>query len=195
LSFLKGGRELTAANVCSRSAASRTSVAEIAAAIAAHRPSWNDVAWARARWDPPLIVKGIMTPHDARRAVELGADAIVVSNHGGRALDGVPASLEALPAIAGCIGDDVTVLLDGGVRRGGDVVRALALGARAVLIGRPYVWGLAVNGVAGVTEVLDGIRRGMERALVALGCPSASTVGAAQIVLRRAGNEIAWEGR
>jgi pre-mycofactocin synthase len=132
-------------------------------------PSWSDVAWLREQWDGPFMVKGIMHPDDARRAVDAGVTAISVSNHGGNNLDGTPASIRALPAIAEAVGDQVEILLDGGIRRGGDVVKALALGARAVMIGRAYLWGMAAGGQAGVANVLQILRSGIDEALLGLG--------------------------
>src|SRR6476659_2182319 len=132
-------------------------------------PSWSDIAWLREQWDGPVVIKGVMHPEDARRAVDAGADAISVSNHGGNNLDGTPASIRALPAIADAVAGEVEVLLDGGVRRGSDVVKALALGARAVLIGRAYLWGMAANGEAGVQNVLEILRAGIDETLVGLG--------------------------
>lgn len=132
-------------------------------------PSWADLAWLREQWDGPFMIKGIMRPEDARRAVDIGATAISVSNHGGNDLDGTPASIRALPGVAGAVGEQVEVLLDGGIRRGSDVVKALALGARAVLIGRAYLWGLAAGGPAGVRNVLDVLRSGIDSALLGLG--------------------------
>ena len=111
--------------------------------------AWADLAWFRSLWQGPLVLKGVLTAADARRAVEHGVDGLIVSNHGGRQLDGTPASVDALPEIADAVGDRVEVLLDGGVRRGADVVRALALGARAVMVGRPYLYGLAAGGRRG----------------------------------------------
>jgi heme/flavin dehydrogenase (mycofactocin system) len=131
--------------------------------------SWSDIAWLREQWDGPVLIKGVMHPEDARRAVGAGADAISVSNHGGNNLDGTPASIRALAAIADAVGGEVEVLLDGGVRRGSDVVKALALGARAVLIGRAYLWGMAAGGEAGVRNVLEILRAGIDETLVALG--------------------------
>ncbi len=131
-------------------------------------PSWDDVEWLARLWGGPFMVKGISRVDDARRAADAGATAISVSNHGGNNLDGTPATIRALPAIAEAVGDRVDVLLDGGVRRGGDVVKALALGARAVMIGRAYLWGLAANGQAGVENVLDVLRGGIDSALLAL---------------------------
>ncbi len=132
-------------------------------------PTWEDLRWLRERWDGPFMLKGVMRVDDALRAVDVGVSAISVSNHGGNNLDGTPATLRALPAIADAVGDQVEVLLDGGVRRGSDVVTALALGARAVMIGRAYLWGLAANGQAGVENVLDILRGGIDSALLGLG--------------------------
>jgi heme/flavin dehydrogenase (mycofactocin system) len=132
-------------------------------------PTWADIAWLRQQWAGPFLIKGIMRTDDARRAVDAGATAISVSNHGGNNLDGTPAAIRALPAIADTVGDQIEVLLDGGVRRGGDVVKALALGARAVMIGRAYLWGLAAGGPAGVKNVFDVLRGGIDSTLLALG--------------------------
>jgi heme/flavin dehydrogenase (mycofactocin system) len=132
-------------------------------------PSWDDIAWLRGQWDGPFMIKGIMRPDDARRAVDIGATAVSVSNHGGNNLDGTPASIRALPAVAAAVGDQAEVLLDGGIRRGGDVVKALALGAGAVMIGRAALWGLAAGGPAGVANVLEILRSGIDSALLALG--------------------------
>jgi L-lactate dehydrogenase (cytochrome) len=133
------------------------------------QPTWSDIAWMREQWGGPFLVKGIMHPQDARNAVEIGADAISVSNHGGNNLDGTPASIRALPAIVDAVGDQVEVLLDGGIRRGSDVVKALALGARAVLVGRAYLWGMAAGGEAGVGNVLEILRSGINETLAGLG--------------------------
>jgi heme/flavin dehydrogenase (mycofactocin system) len=132
-------------------------------------PSWDELAWLRQQWDGPFMLKGVMRVDDALRAVDAGVTAISVSNHGGNNLDGTPASIRALPAVAEAVGDQVEVLLDGGIRRGSDVVKALALGARAVMIGRAYLWGLAANGQAGVENVLDIMRSGIDSALLGLG--------------------------
>jgi pre-mycofactocin synthase len=132
-------------------------------------PTWDDIAWLREQWGGPFLVKGVMHPDDARRAVAIGADAISVSNHGGNNLDGAPATIRALPAVVDAVGGDVEILLDGGVRRGSDVVKALALGARAVLIGRAYLWGLAAGGETGVRNVLEILRAGVQETLAALG--------------------------
>ena len=135
-------------------------------------PSWADLAWLRDQWGGPFCVKGIMRPDDARRAADIGATAISVSNHGGNNLDGTPASVRALPAVAAAAGGNLEILLDGGIRRGGDVVKALALGAKAVMIGRAYLWGLAAGGDKGVQNVFDVLRGGIDSALLALGRPS-----------------------
>ena len=132
-------------------------------------PSWEDVAWLRAQWDGPFMLKGVTRIDDAKRAVDAGVSAISVSNHGGNNLDGTPATIRMLPGIASAVGDQVEVLLDGGVRRGGDVVKALALGAKAVMIGRAYLWGLGANGQAGVENVLDLLRSGIDACLLGLG--------------------------
>jgi isopentenyl diphosphate isomerase/L-lactate dehydrogenase-like FMN-dependent dehydrogenase len=132
-------------------------------------PSWDDVAWLRKHWDGVFMLKGVMRLDDAKRAVDAGVTAISVSNHGGNNLDSTPATIRALPAVAEAVGDQVEVLLDGGVRRGSDVVKALALGARAVMIGRAYLWGLAANGQGGVENVLDILRGGIDSALLGLG--------------------------
>jgi L-lactate dehydrogenase (cytochrome) len=131
--------------------------------------TWADLAWLREQWDGPFMIKGITRPDDARRAADIGATAISVSNHGGNNLDTTPATIRCLPAVADAVGDRLEVLLDGGIRRGGDVVKALALGARAVMIGRPYLWGLAAAGERGVSNVLEILRQGIGEALYGLG--------------------------
>ncbi|MCB0950335.1 MAG: mycofactocin biosynthesis FMN-dependent deaminase MftD [Mycobacterium sp.] len=132
-------------------------------------PTWEDIAWLREQWGGPFLLKGMVRVDDAKRAVDAGVSAITVSNHGGNNLDGTPAAIRCLPAIADAVGDQVEVLLDGGIRRGSDVVKAVALGARAVMIGRAYLWGLAANGQAGVENVLDILRGGVDSALMGLG--------------------------
>jgi L-lactate dehydrogenase (cytochrome) len=131
--------------------------------------SWKDLQWLRSVWPHKLVVKGILTAEDARLAVESGVDGIIVSNHGGRQLDSVPAAIEALPSIVDAVGDVAEVLLDGGVRRGTDVVKALSLGARAVLVGRPYWYGLAVAGEAGVSRALQILHDELEQAMALMG--------------------------
>jgi L-lactate dehydrogenase (cytochrome)/glycolate oxidase len=132
-------------------------------------PTWDDLRWLREQWDGPFMLKGVLRVDDARRAVDAGVTAISVSNHGGNNLDGSPAPIRVLPAIAEAVGDEIEVLLDGGIRRGSDVVKAVALGARAVMIGRAYLWGLAAAGQTGVENVLDILRGGIDSALLGLG--------------------------
>jgi len=132
--------------------------------------SWKDVEWLRKLWKRPLLLKGILHPDEARRAVELGVDGIIVSNHGGRQLDAAPASIEALPAVVEAVSGRVPVLMDGGIRRGADVVKAIALGAKACLIGRPQLWGLAAAGEAGVAWVLESLRAEIDRTMALCGC-------------------------
>jgi len=146
-------------------------------------PTWEDVAWLREQWDGPFMLKGVMRVDDARRAADAGVTAISVSNHGGNNLDGTPASIRALPAIADAVGDRIEVLLDGGIRRGGDVAKALALGAKAVMIGRAYLWGLAANGQAGVENVLDLLRDGLGSAMVGLGRSSVAELSREDVVI------------
>jgi heme/flavin dehydrogenase (mycofactocin system) len=146
-------------------------------------PSWEDVAWLRGQWDGPFMLKGVTRVDDAHRAVDAGVTAISVSNHGGNNLDGTPATIRVLPSIAAAVGDRVEVLLDGGVRRGSDVVKALALGARAVMIGRAYLWGLGANGQAGVENVLDILRSGIDSAVLGLGHKSVHELSPADLVV------------
>jgi pre-mycofactocin synthase len=146
-------------------------------------PTWEDLRWLREQWDGPVMLKGVMRVDDAVRAVDVGFSAISVSNHGGNNLDGTPASIRALPAIAEAVGDQVEVLLDGGIRRGSDVIKAVALGARAVLIGRAYLWGLAANGQAGVENVLDILRSGIDSALLGLGHASVHDLSPADVLV------------
>lgn len=131
--------------------------------------TWDDIAWIRSAVNVPVILKGILHPDDADLAISAGAHAIIVSNHGGRNLDTVPAAIDALPGVAERVAGRIPVLMDGGVRRGTDVVKAIALGARAVLIGRPYVYGLATTGADGVADVIGILRRELEQALALLG--------------------------
>ncbi len=145
---------------------------------------WDDLAWMREEWKGHLYIKGVLDPEDAARAVDLGLDGVVVSNHGGRQLDFTPATLDVLPDIADVVGDRAEVLMDGGVRRGTDVVKALALGADAVLIGRPYLYGLAVNGEEGVAHVLDILREEIDRTLALMGLGSVAELDRSWVVPR-----------
>jgi L-lactate dehydrogenase (cytochrome)/glycolate oxidase len=146
-------------------------------------PSWEDVAWLRQQWDGPFMLKGVTRVDDAKRAVDAGVTAISVSNHGGNNLDGTPGTIRVLPVIVDTVGDQVEVLLDGGVRRGGDVAKALALGAKAVMIGRASLWGLAANGQAGVENVLDILRSGLDSAVLGLGHSSIDGLSPADLVI------------
>jgi heme/flavin dehydrogenase (mycofactocin system) len=135
-------------------------------------PSWDDIRWLVAEWDGPVMIKGIMRVDDAKRAVDAGVAAISVSNHGGNNLDSTPSPLRALPVLAEAVGSDIDVVMDSGIRRGSDVVKAVALGAKAVMIGRAYLWGLAANGQAGVENVLDLLRNGIDATMLGLGVSS-----------------------
>ena len=146
-------------------------------------PSWDDLAWLRQQWDGPFMLKGIMRVDDARRAVDAGFSTISVSNHGGNNLDTTPAAIRALPVIADAVGDRIEIVMDGGIRRGSDVVKAVALGAKAVMIGRASLWSLAVGGQAGVENVLDVLRNGVDSALLGLGKGSLAELSPADIVV------------
>lgn len=145
--------------------------------LALQAPGWDDLRWLRAQTRLPILVKGVLSPDVAQRAVRFGADGIIVSNHGGRVLDSVVTPLEMLPEIVGAVGPDVPVLLDGGVRWGTDIVKSLALGARAVLIGRPQLHALAVAGMLGVAHLLHILRGELELAMAQLGCATVSDIG------------------
>jgi L-lactate dehydrogenase (cytochrome) len=146
--------------------------ADIGAALEQSMVSWQDLRWIREAWAGPIVVKGVHIGDDARKAVDMGADAVVVSNHGGRQLDGVPATLRALPEVVAAVGDRIEVLLDGGIRRGSDIAKALSLGARAVLAGRAYAYGLGAAGGAGVARAIEILRTDLIRTLKLLGCDS-----------------------
>jgi L-lactate dehydrogenase (cytochrome) len=139
--------------------------------------NWKDVEWIKKIWPGKLIIKGILDVDDAKTAVKLGADAIVVSNHGGRQLDGAPSSISALPAIAQAVGSDTEVLFDGGIRTGADMLRALALGARACLIGRAYVYGLGAGGKAGVAKAIDILQKELSVAMALTGTTRVADIG------------------
>jgi len=149
---------------------------DVSAALASAAVTWADLSWIRQHWGGPIVVKGVLTAEDARRAVDEGAHALVVSNHGGRQLDGVPATLKVLPEIVSAVNGQIEVLMDGGIRRGSDIVKALCLGARAVLCGRAYAYGLAAGGEAGVARAIELLRTDVERTLRLLGCPCASAL-------------------
>jgi isopentenyl diphosphate isomerase/L-lactate dehydrogenase-like FMN-dependent dehydrogenase len=145
---------------------------DVGAALASAAVTWDDLQWIREAWTGPIIIKGVLTGDDARRAVDEGAAAIVVSNHGGRQLDSVPASLHVLPEIVAAVNGHAVVLMDGGIRRGSDIVKALCLGAQAVLVGRAYAYGLAAAGETGVARAIAILRADLERTLKLLGCTS-----------------------
>src|SRR4051812_33775771 len=162
-----GGRPLTFGNLEQVVPGARTPAGFKEWVDANFDPSvtWDDIAWVREHWSGRLVVKGVLDPEDARRAVDAGVDGIVVSNHGGRQLDSVPSTVRVLPDIADAVGDEVEVLADGGVRTGLDVLKMVALGARAVLIGRPWAWAVAARGEAGVRHVLRVMRNDLDTAL------------------------------
>jgi L-lactate dehydrogenase (cytochrome) len=149
---------------------------DVGTALAQSTITWQDLRWIRTSWKGPLIVKGVLTGDDARRAIDAGASAIVVSNHGGRQLDTVSASLIALPEIVSAVNGQIEVLMDGGIRRGADIVKAICLGARAVLCGRAYAYGLAAAGQAGVSRALEILKEDLNRTLRLLGCPAVSAL-------------------
>ncbi len=149
---------------------------DVSKALASSTVTWDDLKWIRNLWPGPLVIKGVLTGEDARRSIDEGASAVVVSNHGGRQLDGVRASLRALPEVVAAVNGQVEVLMDGGVRRGTDIVKAVCLGARAVLCGRAYAYGLAAAGQAGVTRALEILRADVDRTLRLLGCSSVSAL-------------------
>jgi L-lactate dehydrogenase (cytochrome)/(S)-mandelate dehydrogenase len=146
--------------------------------------SWSDVEWLRGIWPGPLLLKGVLHPAEARRAVEVGLDGVIVSNHGGRQLDGAISSLEALPDVVAAVDGRIPVLIDGGVRRGAQVLKALSLGATACLVGRPHLWGVAVGGQEGVARVLELFRRDIDRALALLGWEGVTAIDRSAIRFR-----------
>ncbi len=159
---------------------------DVGAALASATVTWEDLRWIREQWPGPIVVKGLLTGDDGRRAVDEGAAAVVVSNHGGRQLDSVFPTLRALPEVVAAVKGQVEVLMDGGVRRGSDIVKALCLGARAVLVGRAYAYGLAAGGHAGVTRALGILRADVERTVRLLGCPSVAALDRSYIEVPRA---------
>ena len=185
LDFAKTGKvpDLTAPNLADAGGPAPTFFAAYGEWMQTPLPTWDDVAWLREQWGGPFMLKGVMRVDDAKRAVDAGVTAISVSNHGGNNLDGTPAPIRALPAIVDAVGGQVEIVLDGGIRRGSDVVKALALGARAVMIGRAYLWGLAANGQAGVENVLDIMRGGIDSALLGLGHSSVHDLSPDDLVI------------
>jgi pre-mycofactocin synthase len=185
LDFAKTGKvpDLTAPNLAESGSPAPTFFGAYGEWMQTALPTWDDIAWLRQEWGGPFMLKGVMRVDDARRAVDAGVTAISVSNHGGNNLDGTPAPIRALPAIAKAVGDQVEIVLDGGIRRGSDVVKALALGARAVMLGRAYLWGLAAGGQAGVENVLDIMRGGIDSALLGLGHSSVHDLSPADVLI------------
>ncbi len=168
--FLRDGASLAAANDALGPRTNETAV-------------WADLQWIKQVWAGPLVVKGVTTADDARRAVDGGADAVVVSNHGGLTLDGAPATISVLPAIVAAVGSTAEVYLDGGIRQGTDVLKAMAMGARAVLLGRAYAAALAAGGEAGVTALLAMFRHQLDTGLAMLGCPSITALDASYVTV------------
>jgi pre-mycofactocin synthase len=185
LDFAKTGKvpDLTAPNLAEPGGPTPTFFSAYGEWMQTPLPTWDDITWLRQQWGGPFMLKGVMRVDDARRAVDAGVTAISVSNHGGNNLDGTPAPIRALPAIAKTVGDQVEIVLDGGIRRGSDVVKALALGARAVMLGRAYLWGLAAGGQAGVENVLDIMRGGIDSALLGLGHSSVHDLSPADLLI------------
>nr|WP_275585843.1 alpha-hydroxy acid oxidase [Geodermatophilus sabuli] len=146
--------------------------------------TWDDLAWMVAQWDGPVLLKGLMTAEDARRAVDVGCAGVAVSNHGGRQADSLPGALDALGEVVAAVGEQVDVLLDGGVRRGTDVVKALALGARACLVGRPWLYALAAGGPRGVERLLEVLRDEVDRTLALIGRPGVDTLDPSAVCVR-----------
>ncbi|MFI9155615.1 pre-mycofactocin synthase MftD [Streptomyces sp. NPDC053367] len=185
LDFAKSGRlpDLTAPNLADPGQHAPTFFGAYGEWMGTPPPSWEDVRWLRERWDGPFLLKGVCRVDDALRAVDAGVTAISVSNHGGNNLDSTPAPIRVLPSIADAVGSQVEILLDSGIRRGSDVVKALALGARAVMIGRAYLWGLAAGGQTGVENVLDILRGGIDSALLGLGRSSVQELSRDDVVI------------
>jgi len=157
--------------------------------------TWRDIEWLRGLWDGQLLIKGVMEVEDARAAADVGADGVVVSNHGGRQLDGIAASIRKLPAVADAVGDRIEVFVDGGVRSGIDVLKAVALGARGVLIGRPWVWAMAARGEQGVVDLLGIFQREIATAMALMGVTKIEQVTRERIESVRVGAESRWEDR
>ena len=169
--FLRDGRMLVLPNVVVPGRGPLP-LSETQASLAKSVVTWGDFRWIRKVWTGPIVVKGVLTAEDAQRSLDEGAAGVIVSNHGGRQLDGVPATLRALPEVVKAVSGRAEVLLDGGIRRGGDIAKAISLGARAVLIGRAYAYGLGAAGTAGVRRAIEILRADLERALALLGCRS-----------------------
>jgi len=157
---------------------------DVAAALESAQVSWTDLKWIREQWSGPIVMKGVMTADDARRSVDAGVQGIVVSTHAGRQLDGVAGSLRVLPGIVEAVGDKIEVIFDGGIRRGSDVVKAIGLGAKAVLLGRGYAYGMAAAGDAGIERAIEIFRADIIRTLKLLGCSSIAQVDSNYVATR-----------
>jgi len=168
--------------------------ADVGAALAQSVVTWTDLRWIRDLWKGPIVIKGVHTSEDARQAIAAGAQALVVSNHGGRQLDGVPATLRALPEVLEAVNGQAEVLVDGGIRRGGDVAKALCLGARAVLVGRAYAYGLAAAGEAGVARAIEILRTELVRTLKLLGCESTAALDRSYVNIPHDWHEPVFSG-
>jgi L-lactate dehydrogenase (cytochrome) len=172
ISFLRDGGVPKLENVVVPGSGGGMQMLDVGTALRRSVVTWEDIRWIRETWAGDIVIKGVLTADDARRAIDEGAAAIVVSNHGGRQLDGVAASVRALPEVVAAVNGRIEVLMDGGVRRGSDIVKAICMGARAVLIGRAYAYGLAAGGQAGVARALEILQADLERTLTLLGCAS-----------------------
>jgi isopentenyl diphosphate isomerase/L-lactate dehydrogenase-like FMN-dependent dehydrogenase len=189
-SLLRGGLAMRAPNAPRQPDGQLAKLADAAGLLCGTPPSWEDIAWMRQRWQGKMLLKGVMRAVDAQRAADIGLEGVIISNHGGKALDSVPATLSVLPEIAEAAGGRLEIFIDGGVRRGADVVKARALGAKAALVGRPYLWGLAAGGEAGVSQVLSLFRRSMAATVANLDLPSIEDVTAQ--VLRPLPDPVQW---
>jgi L-lactate dehydrogenase (cytochrome) len=165
---------------------------DVTAALEHSVVSWGDLKWIQRAWGGPIVIKGVHTADDARRAVDVGAKALVVSNHGGRQLDNVAPTLRILPEVVASVGDHIEVLLDGGIRRGSDIVKALCLGARAVMVGRAYAYGLGAAGGAGVARAIEILRADLIRTLKLLGCPSVAELDQSYIDVAADWSVVRW---
>lgn len=194
---MRRSRDVTFANYVTEERRDILSLGAHMASLLDPAAGWSDVEWLRGLWPGPLLLKGVLHPAEARRAVAAGVDGLIVSNHGGRQLDGVPAAIDALPAVVAAVDGRIPVLIDGGVRRGSDVVKALALGARACLIGRPQLWGLAVAGEAGVARVLEIFAQDIERVLALGGWDGIDKLGRSAVSLpgEAVRGDVVREGR
>ena len=183
VNYLLGGGMKTLPNVITPDGR-HFELTDVAKALETSVVTWEDLKWIRELWKGSITIKGVLTGDDARRALDGGADAVVVSNHGGRQLDQVASGLEALPEVVAAVGGQMEVLVDGGIRRGGDIVKALALGAKAVMLGRGYAYGMAAAGEAGIDRALEIFRADLMRTMKLLGCKSVAELDASYIQKR-----------